>query len=221
MNYLDIEYRDTKYIKRNNLKLNAPFQELSDWIESFYKVKVLNIIYDLMRYDKRHSILKVILEKEEDRNTFRDKELHLNFSEEKQKNISDKFSQIVKRDNLTKYQYEKLYVGFSAFEPTAQEDANEKVKDSEIENLKSKLADDRLWQIRRMFGSVTFFFYTDKQMEEAKTQGLLVTYSKEYLNLIKQYDEFGYLNEANFSVIFDSQENFETNYQGNWFYYDR
>jgi len=218
--YLDIEYRETKRIKRDNIQLNAPFQELSDWIESFYKVKVLNIIYDHLIYNNRYPRLQVILETEEDCDTFNDKELHLNFSEEKQKNISDKFSQIVQRDNLTKYQDERLFVCFAAFEPTAREDANEKVKDSEIENLKSKLADDHLWQIRRMFGSVTFFFYTNKQIEEAKTQGLLVTYSKEYLNLIKQYDEFGYLNENNFSVIFDSQENFETNYQGNWFYYD-
>lgn len=220
MNYLDIEYRDTKYIKRNNLKLNAPFQELSDWIESVYKVKVLNIIYDHLIHNNHSPRLQVILETEEDRDTFKDQEL-LNYDEEKQKNISDKFSQIVQRDNLTKYHYEKLFVCFPAFQPTAREDANEKIKDSEIENLKSKLADDHLWQIRRMFGSVTFFFYTNKQMEEAKAQGLLRTYSKEYLNLIKQYDEFGYLNETNFSVIFDSQENFETNYQGNWFYYDR
>ncbi|KHG33553.1 hypothetical protein [Sulfurospirillum sp. MES] len=221
MKYLDTEYRETKRIKRDNIKLNAPFQELSDWIESFYKVKVLNIIYDHLIHNNHCPRLQVILETEEDCDTFNDKELRLNFSEEKQKNIFDKFIQIVQRDNLNKYQDERLFVCFAAFEPTAREDANEKIKDSEIENLKSKLADDHLWQIRRMFGSVTFFFFTNKQVEEAKSQGLLITYSKEYLNLIKQYDEFGYLNENNFSVIFDSQENFETNYQGNWFYYDR
>ena len=78
-----------------------------------------------------------------------------------------------------------------------------------------------LWKIRRYFGSVTFFFFTDSQVKESKARGLFPVYKKEYLKLVKVHDEFGYLNKGCIYVGFDSKENFDTNYRGNWFYYDR
>lgn len=40
-----------------------------------------------------------------------------------------------------------------------------------------------------------------------------------YFAILKPHDEFDYLVQESFTVAFDSKQNFDNNYQGNWFYY--
>ena len=40
-----------------------------------------------------------------------------------------------------------------------------------------------------------------------------------YFEILKAYDEFGYLVEKDFAVNFDSKQNFDDNYESNWYYY--
>jgi len=44
-------------------------------------------------------------------------------------------------------------------------------------------------------------------------------WAKNYFQLLKQYDEFGYFKEDDFFIYLNSKENFDTNYESNWYYY--
>jgi hypothetical protein len=84
-----------------------------------------------------------------------------------------------------------------------------------------RVANADLWLIRRVFGEVTFFFFTNEQVTRYQKSGKQESYAKEYCAVLKRYDEFNYVNEDEFRVRFDSKQNFDTKYGSNWFYYDR
>ena len=44
---------------------------------------------------------------------------------------------------------------------------------------------------------------------------------KSYFEILKRHDEFGYCQEEDVSIEFESKENFETKYENSWFNYDR
>jgi hypothetical protein len=214
----DKEYIDTKRFKRGEVKLEKPYSDLASWIEEKYDVNVLNVIYDIA-LPVRRPRLQVCVESQDDCDSFRSAD-DFNFDDTKQKQIIDQFAHLVRMPSHS-IDIEKLFVVFSAFEPIAREEANGKIDESEIESLKSSLGNKELWKIRRSFGGVTFFFYTVNQANTAKKSDLLKTYSSAYFELIKKYDEFNYLTSDNFYVSFDSKENFDKNYKGSWFAYDR
>ena len=87
--------------------------------------------------------------------------------------------------------------------------------------MKHELNSKNIWEIYREFETTTFFFYTDKQLEQYLTDGTTEFLKKKYLDLLKKYDEFGYFNESIDFLNFDSKENFDQTYQSNWFYYSR
>ena len=213
----DREYKATKRIKQGVKELTGPFAELARWISSKWRVTVLNVIYD-----KRNSLhaprVQVILEHESDRKKFH---RGMGFDPEKQLQIKEKFLEIIGREDPSEYDVNGLFVVFSAFAPIAREEASSKITEEEVKALKARIGNPDLWEISRCFTLVTFFFYTDAQVKRYAARGKKALYAKMYFKLLKPHDEFGYLDEKEFTVQFDSKENFDKNYESSWFYYYR
>ena len=177
----------------------------------------MNVIYDRAsnHYTPR---LAVIVEHENDVQKFYD---GYNFDQEKQEAIAVQFLNIISSKSSHGYDVDGLFVAFSAFAPIAREEADSQISEEQINALKNRLADPDLWVISRNFGSVTFLFYTDEQVANHEACGHKELYARKYFEILKPYDEFGYLEEGDFSVNFDSKQNFDDNYESNWFYYSR
>ena len=100
-------------------------------------------------------------------------------------------------------------------------DIYSKVPNTEINSLKDKI-DIELWEIYKVFYSIVFFFYTNQQLDKYKDDGVTENRLKDIcFNLLKEYDEFDYLNMTNFDIQLESKENFENKYKGNWFYFSK
>ena len=211
----DKEYIDSKAIKKGLKKLDSPFYELAKWIENKFGVKPLNIVYDILEHNKQPR-LQVIFEKYKDNISFK-AENNLFPNADSQLIIQNAFRDLIQED--TKYSADNLYVIFSTFELIAKEEANGKITNQKLEKLKEDLKSYQIWEIRRNFSTGIFFFYTDEQLNKNDNNETKNKFKSEYLKLIKNYDEFGYINEVNFSIKLDSKENFDKNYQSNWFYY--
>jgi hypothetical protein len=108
---------------------------------------------------------------------------------------------------------------FSEFAPLACEEADSRLTDKQIEQLKAGLGNPDLWLISRCFGNVTFMFYTDQQLSKYDTAEVKEEYVSKYFELVKANDEFGYLSSSDFTVSFDSKQNFDENFESNWYYY--
>jgi hypothetical protein len=230
----DPDYSDTKLVKQGRKQLEPAFQELADWISEEFGTKPLNIYYDKIEIDKNRPRLNIIFEYYDSVPKFRDK--IGNYDSAKQKMIADKFRQILvsevgtngnyfsrlfKKVEPPTYDTDRLLVIFDAFEPIAREEVNGKIPKATIENLKHELKSKNIWEIYPEFASTTYFFHTDQQIEDAKTNGTTEVMKKQYFDLLKKYDEFDYFKPDTYFLTFDSKENFDKTYQGNWFYYSR
>ena len=212
----DKEFASTKRIKRGDDFLTSPFDTLADWISSRWDVVVLNVIYD-SRDDLRAPRLQVILEHQYDADKFHSSDF--NFDADKQASIAKQFIELTNSEQSPRYDVDGLFVVFSAFAPIAKEEADSKLSDEQIESLKNRIGNPDLWCISRCFGHVTFMFYTDVQAAEHEADGKRATYARDYFCILKPMDEFNYITADNFSVQFDSKQNFDDNYQSNWYYY--
>jgi hypothetical protein len=203
-------------MKQGKARLAAPFNELAAWIGDYWDVNVLNVTYD-PRNELHAPRIRIVLEHEAERQKFRD---GFNFDRRKQQTIAAKFREIVREDS-SPYDTDGLFVVFSAFAPLACEEADSKISEVEIDALMKRIGNPDLWTISRLFGHVTFMFYTDAQAREYAAQGKQSEYAKKYFEILKPYDEFGYLRSDSFTVAFDSKQNFDDKFHGSWFNYYR
>jgi hypothetical protein len=215
----DTDYKATKKIKQGKTRLAGPLAELAVWIASTWSVNVLNVIYD-GRDAIRAPRLQIILEFERDTAKFRSGG-YFDYDKEKEDAIKNKFREIATRDPFAKFDLEGLFIFFGTFAPVAGEEAVNQTKEKEIEDLKDRIGNADLWKIRRSLGNVTFFFFTDGQVELYTSEGKKREYAKLYFGILKPHDEFGYISENDFTVAFDSKQNLDENFENNWFYYDR
>jgi hypothetical protein len=213
----DIEYKSTKLIKQGKRHLAPLFAELAQWISSTRNTNVLNIVYDTVSPDDRPR-LQIILELDSEMKKFREGEFG-NFNQNEQKAISARFKELLTYHKISGYNTVKLFVVFSAFSRLAKEDADSKITETQITDLKRRIGNPELWEISRCFGSVTFLFFTDAQAKKSDKDGLRKTYAERYFQMLKPHDEFGYLSATEYHVFFDSKENFDKNYESNWYYY--
>jgi hypothetical protein len=199
--------------------LEPVMADLAEWVASEWHVPVLNIIHDHIDVShKTRRRLQVIFEHSHERRKFCDGH---NFDPLKQQAIAARFAELAKGQGPARYDVDGLLVVFSAFAPLAREEADNQISEAEITALQERIADPHLWTIHRCFGRVTFMFYTNEQAQSHAEAGLRDTYADHYFEILQKYDEFHYCQRARFSVEFDSKENFEKNYSGSWFYYDR
>jgi hypothetical protein len=211
----DREYKVTKKIKQGKKRLQPPFDELARWIGSKWNVTVLNVTYD--RANSLHAPrLQVILEHKMHARKFH---RGFNFDKDKQNAIASRFLEIIGRDGAHDFDVDGLFVVFSAFAPLAREEADSQISDEEIQSLKARMGNPDIWEILRLFGHVTIFFFTDAQVKRYEAGGKKQEYARIYYEILKPHDEFGYLKERDFKIDFDSKQNFDENYESNWFYY--
>jgi len=207
--------------------MNEVFRELANWINRVYDVKVLNICYEtiVVAHTERPR-LEIVFETRKESELFKD-ENSINYNSKKQEAISTKFSKLLKKKrrsffnwkNETRYCTDNLLVMYSDFSSIAKSEVNNKVTKEEIEKIKNTFVDDNVWDISNFFGSVTILFYTDEQVENNRDSELKAVIEKEYLSILKKYDEFGYYDKDGFCMMIDSKENFDNNYDSNWYYY--
>ena len=211
---IDTSYQETKQIMLGNASIKQEFRPLIDWINEVYGVKPINIIYEYVDVVKRPR-LEICFEFDNEISLFMKNKLF--FDDNKGNAILDKFRQLLQE----KYDTENMFVIFGNFSKVAKEDINNSIAKSELEKLKNELNDSNLWAIDKCFSIVTFFLFTNTQVQEYKNSDILNEWKDRYFNLLKKYDVFGYFRKEEFSILLDSKENFDTKYKSNWFYYYR
>jgi hypothetical protein len=211
----DKEYIETKAIKKGLKHLETPFSELADWIKIKFGIRPLNIIYDILEHNKQPR-LQVIFELYKDNISFKAQN-GLFPNKDRQEIIQNAFADLIQE--YPKYTAKNLYVIFGTFETIAMQEANGKITNQELDKLKENLKNYNIWEIRRNFSTGIFFFYTEEQLKKNDNNDTKNKLKSDYLKLIKECDEFGYIDGVNFSIKLDSKENFDKNYQSNWFYY--
>jgi hypothetical protein len=229
----DKEYKLTKQIMLGNSTMNPDFLSLANFIDKTFGVRTINIVYDTIDNGTRPRI-GIYFEFEKEKQSFNENNGVVNFDSKKQKLIADKFKQTITEQGLVKkkglfslltksetekYRTENIWVYYSAFEPIAKTEANERIPQDKVMQLKSELNCKNLWEISRCFSGTTFFVYTDEQVKHYEISETRKIWADKYFDLLEPFNEFSYFKRDTFNIDLDSKENFDKNYESNWYYY--
>lgn len=219
----DEDYIETKRIKLGERELSPIFSELAKWIAEHYSgVTVLNVRYDKVegRSKSLRPRLNVIFEWENDEKRFYSQD-GMNYDPNQQAAIAAKFRSILRASRSSDFETTDLLVVYSAFERVARTEANWSVTNEQLAGLNRTLDHLGIWTVRPSWDAVTFFFYSDAQLKASVGAPVRSECSGAYARELSRFDEFGYFRVRPIETRFDSKENFDKVYHGNWFNYDR
>jgi len=227
----DKDYIETKKIKLGTKKMKSEFAPLAEWIDNYFNVKTLNIIYDILHDGKPR--IQICFEFEREERKFLTRKISF-FDKKKQKIIAEKFKEIIEKQFLEeskssllnlfkkqrrKYLTEDVFITYSAFEKVAKQEITSKISKEQKEEFIKSFSNEDIWTISIFFTIPTFFLFTDAKLKEYDKSEFKKLWADKYFDLIKPFDEFNYYKREDIQVFLDSKENFDNNYQSNWYYY--
>lgn len=231
----DRVYKQTKQIMLGKKSMKPEFKPLADWVDSEFGVTTINIYYNTFTNSKgKFPRLQLIFRTDKEANSFHVNGQFTNYDSKKQSQITKKFKQtlieqgLIKEKKLSnllnksgngKYLTDDIWVITSAFEPIAKTEANGNIPEEKINELKKNFNNKDLWEISRGFSITTFFLYTEEQLKKYENSKIHKEWTDKYFELLSQYDKFRCFQKEHFSILLDSKENFDKNYESSWFYY--
>ena len=215
-------YIETKSIKLGEKAVKAEFRELANWAEQKLNITILNASFSLKNRNTLPS-LHIIFEFQKDYN-----QLHGDpeepYNKKYNKLIASNFLKItsgLKIAGFEKYHAEDFHMTYSVFSKVAIIEYLNSLSQSNLNRIKEKYTSNGLWEISIQHGSIVAFYTKEAEIELNDKSGVSKQIENELKNLASQYDEFGYLEEESFFFGFDSKENFDEKYGGNWYNYYR
>ena len=229
MNDVDeLNFKRARTYKRGK-KQSPIFETLKNWITSTFGFEVVSIEFD----NKERPRLHIWFEKQQDTDRFYydfENNKHIGFQIAEQYKILNE-SKPVDTHWLQKLKLyytvipkpeplENLYCYYSCFSKEAIKEACKKVPLKDLDFLIQKYKKDKIWDIQFYDTHAYVFAYKHSDIEEVKTS-IENELKGQWYGMLKIHDEFGYIDVDTVKIIFDSKENFDTNYQGQWHYYYR
>jgi len=228
----DKEYTQTKRIILGAERMKPEFVPLAEWIDKTFDVKTINIIYDTL--DNKTPRIQICFEYEKEKNMFLNHDISY-FDKSKQKAIGQKFSEIIKQQEISKnsssfsnifgfnkddiYLTDNVFVIYGALEPVAKLEATYKITQKQTEEFIKSFDNKDIWTISIGFTIPTFFMFTDEKVKEYDKPEIKAMWADKFFDFVKPFDEFNYFKRTDIQVYLDSKENFDKNYEGNWYYY--
>lgn len=219
-------YEEAKACKRGKSQ-TAVFESLKTWIKASFGFEVVCIQIETVERPRLH----IWLEKQEDCDWF-----YHEFEDSKliSYQIAEKYKMLVNEEPSNTHWLQRiklyytvipkpeplknLYCFYSCFSQKAIKESCSKVPSHDIEALIYKYKKDKVWEIHIYDNYAYVFVYIHSDIEEVKSS-IENELKGQWYEMLKSHDEFGYIDLNTINIIFDSKENFDTNYQGQWHYY--
>jgi hypothetical protein len=215
----DAIYEETKKIVLGKSKRSPMLIEFSDWSKRMFSVNVLNLEFGKLKYPKtKRYHLYVIVENTEDYRKMYEEAFKLN--EDYQSQIESEFRKIASKYKFAaEEQLENLFVSYNDFSQEAKTEANWKAEKEVKDFIKVKYS--VVWDVLTMFSNSVIFYYVDSDIATNESKGISEAITNDYFSILKKYDDLNYFRRENICLKFDSKENLDKNYEGNFFYYSR
>ncbi|MEM6724918.1 MAG: hypothetical protein AAF598_12820 [Bacteroidota bacterium] len=217
----DLHYIQTKAVLRGERQLDSLKQQLIHWISNRFEIDVINIEYDKIAQGTRDRINVIVRKRADAEKMDHRGPDYFGYDQAYQQEILDAFQRIYAGANFIDFSGElKPWVMFSVFNDIALSEANTAISLQELTTITEEYAALGIWQIIQFFGAtVVFHFKTDQveHLDQAKAESL----RKRLLQAIKAHDEFDLIEEATFTLNFDSKEHLDQKFDGNMLNYFR
>ena len=215
MDVKEPNYSETLSVMRGASELPPVYADLKEYIESTHAICVVNFVLDEIQGNRPR--LRVLLL--DDVKRMMD---GYNYEKEKQVDIAEAFLRLKERHGfLPERSLENLFVCYSDFRMDIQSEVAGKACIDAIPAIERQMCwRAKIWKMDKVFTSLYVFYETVAQVDKYADNGVSVKITETYAKYIHVYDEFGVFQNGP-TIIFDSKENVDKNYQGNLFYYFR
>ena len=213
-------YIETKFIKLEEKVLRKEFEELAKWAKEKLNITIINVSYSLIN-NKTLPALRIILESQKDYDLMHG-DANNPYNQRYNALIASNYLRILeelKMEGAEKDKAGHFHITYYVFSKVAIIECLNKIPKSDLHQIKAKFASNGLWEISIHHGSVILFYHKETDIEKNKISGISDQIKEEIISIALQYDEFGYLKKEPFFFGFDSKENFDEKYSGNWYYY--
>lgn len=220
----DKEFRESKKIYFGKNKIKNEYISLKEFITKEFNVEVLNIAVDIVkRGNEKSNRVQVILKTDSDFKKYffnphptdgvwnpNDTEANKRISEEIKLNYR----------NILKIPDEKFFIIGSSFENIARQEIYGQINNYLPNKLMNELNENKIWMIKLAFTCTYVMCYNTSQINEIENKYKKIIQNK-IITELKKNNPYDFISLENPLIVFDSKENFDNNYQGNWFYYFR
>lgn len=211
----DPGFAETKLIKLGKADLPGAYVSLANWIASKYAVACpLNIHFDHL-YDGSLPRLNIIFETAEDAARF-DSGKGFGFDAAKQAAVRKAAIELNALEHLSSQKQDQTLVIFTDFQRGAREEAAAMISEKDIETIRLQVGGPDVWKVSRIFGLAVVFFESDKDIGSAPGKYAQAAWRKALQSITREYDACRFFDAEPLRVGFDSRENFEKNYNGDW-----
>ncbi len=212
----DNDYVLSKFIKKGDAKISSVFNVFVERINSEFSVNILNVILDYLDINNfKNPRLNIIVENSDDYIKFY--KSPYNFDKKIERKIKKIFEDSLDISQIVNYN--KLFVIASDFRNVAIDEAHNNISEEKLQDIAQVIDKDNIWLVRKYGSWITVFLYKEKNSRYTNKKDILKQFTELYFPLLKEFDEFNYCKISDLKVDFDTKENFEKNYQGNWYYY--
>lgn len=193
-------------IKTGQHKLAKEHQEVIDWINTTFDVRVLDFYFEMKQKQLVHLILEDVKTLQSNRDAA--------------KAIAGRFLQYFKSNSGKTDDVTKGDAFSSSTNPFPEIIVTYRPLDVPDSEVISKIIQDEKYAALKTFENVwtmsmgVIFYYTDREVKENETNGMSDKISK----TIEAIDA-KYADGQSASYRFDSKESFDRDYQSNWHYY--
>ncbi len=212
---LDPGYKETMRIKLGKAALPAAELKLCAWIASHYAAPLpINVHFDKI-HDDELPRLNIIFDRRGDGASFRKKD-GTGYNTRKQKSVLKAARKLGVLDHLDMASQERTLVIFSEFENAVRSEVAAAIKDADVEAIRSAMSGPSVWLVSRIFGCAIVFFETTSEMKSGAGKRAQDAWRTALQSKSRDYDACRYFDAEPLQVHFDSRENFEKTYNGNW-----
>ncbi len=202
-------------IKLGKAALSAPDARLCEWIESRYAApRPINVHFDTI-HDGSLPRLNIIFDHRGDGASFHKKD-GTGYNTRKQKSVLRAARKFGVLDHLDMASQERTLVIFSEFENAVRAEAAAAITEADVEAIRPAMPGPSVWLVSRIFGCAIVFFETTSEMNSAEGKRAQDAWRRALQSKSKDYDACRYFDAEPLQVHFDSRENFEKTYNGNW-----
>ena len=211
----DPGYKETMRIKLGKAALSAPDALLCAWIASHYSApRPINVHFDVI-HDGALPRLNIIFDHRGDGASFQKKD-GMGFNTLKQKRVLKAARELGVLDHLDMASQDKTLVIFTEFENAVREEAAAAITEADVEAIRSVMPGPAVWLVSRIFGCAIVFFETTSEMKSSAGKRAQEAWRQALQSKSSYYDACRYFDTEPMQVHFDSRENFEKTYNGNW-----
>jgi hypothetical protein len=213
-------FSQAKLAKQGRPPVPSVLNELRAWIVDEFGVSVVHVVFDHVDIglSKGRPRLNVILETDADYESWKPNVVGIR--PDVKSRVLARIAELAASEPQT-YDTDDVFLILDNFAEECLGRACTQVVKRDAGQIIESFPNAPLWAIDGFSRNLVVFFEAEKDIAVHTKSGACAEISKCCFDAVKQYDEFGYLNDSTFRLRFDSRENLNKKYGGSLFNYWR